>query len=103
MPLSRDLLSTEAIHQKLQTLDGWRFEAGKLLKRFEFRDFVTAFGWMTEVALTAEKLDHHPDWTNVYRSVDVALQTHDAGGVTEYDFALARRMDACATPRAPSP
>ena len=60
-------------------------------------DFVAAFGWMTRVALMAEKLDHHPEWCNVYSRVDVVLATHDAGGVTELDVALAKFMDRAAT------
>jgi 4a-hydroxytetrahydrobiopterin dehydratase len=67
-----------------------------LRKTFGFADFVEAFAWMTAVALVAEKLDHHPDWTNVYHRVDVALWTHDAGGITERDFELAAAMDRLA-------
>jgi 4a-hydroxytetrahydrobiopterin dehydratase len=77
---------------------GWSEAIGRdaLTKRFEFKDFVAAFGWMTRVALWAEKWNHHPEWSNVYRSVEVTLSTHDAGGVTELDVRLARKMDALA-------
>lgn len=76
-------------------LSGWSRAAGRdaLAKTFRFADFNAAFGWMTRVALTAEKLDHHPEWSNVYNRVEVVLATHDAGGVTELDIALARSME----------
>ncbi len=62
-------------------------------KRFQFKNFRTAFGFMTETALKAEKMDHHPEWSNVYGKVDVVLTTHDASGVTDLDIELARFMD----------
>ena len=65
-----------------------------IAKTYAFRDFIEAFGWMSAVALTAEKIGHHPEWSNVYRRVEVTLTTHDAGGLTELDVALARKMDA---------
>ncbi|WP_460272704.1 4a-hydroxytetrahydrobiopterin dehydratase [Celeribacter sp. ULVN23_4] len=71
-----------------ETSDGTGIE-----KRFTFRNFVEAFGFMTRVALIAEKRDHHPDWRNVYRTVEVTLSTHDAGGLTEKDIELALQMD----------
>ncbi len=67
-----------------------------LTRQFRFADFNAAFGWMTQVALMAEKLDHHPEWFNVYNRVDVTLTTHDAGGVTELDVQLARFMSRAA-------
>ncbi len=81
-------------------LTGWAAEPGRdaISKTFRFADFNTAFGWMTRVALAAEKLDHHPEWFNVYNRVEVTLATHDADGVTELDVALARIMDAAAAP-----
>jgi 4a-hydroxytetrahydrobiopterin dehydratase len=82
----------------LAKLDGWKDVAGRdaIAKTFVFKDFNAAFGFMTRVALTAEKLDHHPEWKNVYKTVDVVLSTHDAGGVTELDIRLAQAMDAFA-------
>ena len=74
-------------------LDGWNVEAGKLAKSFRFSDFVAAFGFMSKVALVAEKVDHHPEWYNVYNTVKVELTTHDAGGITAKDFELAAAMD----------
>ncbi len=76
-------------------LDGWSEVDGRdaISKSFQFRNFNAAFGWMTRVAMTAEKMDHHPEWFNVYRTVDVTLATHDAGGVTEKDIKLAKAMD----------
>ena len=74
-------------------LDGWNVEAGKLAKSFRFSDFVAAFGFMSKVALVAEKMDHHPEWYNVYNTVKVELTTHDAGGITAKDFELAAAMD----------
>lgn len=80
-------------------LAGWSKVDGRdaLAKTFRFGDFNAAFGWMTRVALTAEKLDHHPEWSNVYNRVEVILATHDVGGVTELDLALARSMEHAAS------
>jgi 4a-hydroxytetrahydrobiopterin dehydratase len=89
-------LPTAEIEARLQPLDGWRLEQGKLHRDFRFQSFVTAFGFMSQVALVAEKLDHHPEWSNVYGRVVVDLTTHDAGGVTDLDFELARRMNEIA-------
>ncbi len=92
------LLAGEERHAALAALPGWSMAEGRdaIVKRFVFGDFNQAFGFMTRVALVAEKLDHHPEWTNVYRTVDVTLSTHDAGGLTELDIALAQAMDAFA-------
>lgn len=80
------------------TLTGWKPVEGReaIAKRFVFRDFSEAFGWMTRVALLAETMDHHPEWSNVYKTVEVTLTTHDAGGMTELDIRLARAMDGFA-------
>lgn len=77
---------------------GWSLSQGRdaLAKTFTFPNFVEAFGWMTRVALHAEKLNHHPEWFNVYRTVEVTLSTHDAGGLSELDVKLAQRMDKLA-------
>ncbi|NML27561.1 4a-hydroxytetrahydrobiopterin dehydratase [Zoogloea dura] len=82
----------------LAGLDGWQETPGReaIAKTFRFKDFNAAFAWMTRVALMAEKLDHHPEWFNVYNRVEVTLSTHDAGGLTELDLSLARFMDLAA-------
>ena len=79
-------------------LKGWSAADARdaIVKTFRFADFNAAFGWMAKVALTAEKLDHHPEWFNVYNRVEVTLATHDAGGVTSLDVTLAKVMDAAA-------
>lgn len=75
-------------------MKNWKEEDNKLTKSFEFKDFVEAFGFMSQVALLAEKMNHHPDWSNVYNKVDIALQTHDAGNtVTDKDRKLAAAID----------
>ena len=88
-------LSSDAIRAALDGLDGWTLDASAtgIEKNFRFADFSQAFGFMARAALMAEKLDHHPEWRNVYNRVDVRLSTHDAGGLTDKDFALARAMD----------
>ncbi len=74
---------------------GWEMVDGRdaIHKTFVFKDFVEAFGWMTEVAIWAEKWDHHPEWFNVYKTVDVTLSTHDVGGLSALDAKLARKME----------
>ena len=74
---------------------GWSLEedGNAITRSFQFANFVEAFGWMTRVALHAEKLNHHPEWSNVYRTVQVRLTTHDAGGLTDLDRRLAEKMD----------
>ena len=76
-------------------LPDWREVSGRdaIAKKFVFKDFNEAFAFMTRVAMLAEKMDHHPEWSNVYRTVEVTLTTHDAGGVTENDVAMAKAMD----------
>lgn len=85
----------------LSGLEGWTMVEGRdaIRKRFEFDDFNQAFAWMTRVALVAEQMNHHPEWSNVYRTVDVTLSTHDANGLTRRDVELAQRMDQFATGR----
>ncbi|MCV0394432.1 MAG: 4a-hydroxytetrahydrobiopterin dehydratase [Rhizobiaceae bacterium] len=96
--MARDKLAKNAIEGKLEELDGWSISAAGdgIEKTFSFRNFSEAFGFMSRVALAAEKLDHHPEWKNVYKTVEVRLSTHDAGGLTELDFDLAARMDRIA-------
>lgn len=93
--MARQKLGADAVRQALAELEGWTLAAdGNAIKRsFTFRNFSEAFAFMTRVAMAAEKLDHHPDWSNVYKSVDVTLNTHDADGLTELDFTLARKMN----------
>jgi len=82
----------------LAQLSGWTVTDGRdaIAKRFVFADFNAAFGFMARAALVAEKMDHHPEWSNVYRTVDVTLSTHDAGGLTRLDVELAQAMDRLA-------
>jgi 4a-hydroxytetrahydrobiopterin dehydratase len=89
-------LSGDHVASRLRTLPGWTLHDGKIHRVFEFPDFVAAFGFMTAAAHAAEALEHHPDWSNVWNRVTVDLSTHDAGGLTELDFALAERMEALA-------
>jgi 4a-hydroxytetrahydrobiopterin dehydratase len=81
---------------QLAATPGWTRAGDKLTRTFEFADFVAAFGWMASVALVAERMNHHPEWFNVYRTVKVELATHDAGGITALDFELARAMSELA-------
>lgn len=89
-------LNEADIEGKLTALSGWELAGGKLHREFKFSNFRAAFAFMTAAALSAEKMDHHPDWSNVYNRVDVFLNTHSAGGVTEKDFELAAAMNAAA-------
>ena len=91
-------LSADARKTALARLSGWSEVSGRdaIAKKFTFKDFNQAFGFMTRVALVAEKMDHHPEWFNVYKKVEVTLSTHDAGGVTELDVKLAEAMDRIA-------
>ena len=91
-------LNGEARKAALGKLSGWSEVQGRdaISKKFVFKDFNEAFGFMTRAALIAEKLDHHPEWFNVYKNVEVTLSTHDAGGVTELDVKLAQAMDKLA-------
>ncbi|OCJ10940.1 4a-hydroxytetrahydrobiopterin dehydratase [Rhizobium sp. AC27/96] len=94
-------LEPAAIDQILEELGGWTLAADRLSisKMFKFRNFVEAFGFMTEAALAAEKFNHHPEWFNVYSRVDVKLTTHDVGGLTDHDVKLARAMEKAAARR----
>ena len=93
--MARDKLTPAALVDSLSDLDGWsESKAGDAIeKTFEFRNFSEAFGFMTRSALAAEKMDHHPNWSNVYKTVKVSLSTHDSGGVTALDVDLARKMN----------
>jgi 4a-hydroxytetrahydrobiopterin dehydratase len=91
-------LDAAARNSALGALKGWTEVSGRdaITKKFVFKDFNQAFGFMTRVALVAEKMDHHPEWFNVYKTVEVTLSTHDAGGVSELDIKLATEMDRLA-------
>lgn len=83
----------EEVRQRLTFLDGWSWNKDGIEKDFQFSDFTAAFSFMTRVAIHAEKMDHHPEWFNVYNKVQIRLSTHDAGGVTDLDFKLAEIID----------
>ncbi len=91
-----DKLSEEARKTALGELEGWHHDAARdaISRRFEFADFSAAFAFMTRVALIAESMDHHPEWSNVYNKVDIALTTHDADGLSERDVMMAKAIEA---------
>ena len=89
-------LSEDEVRQRLDGLPGWSLADGKLAREFRFADFARAFGFMTSAAIEADKLNHHPEWSNVYNKVTVRLVTHEAKGVTGLDFELARKMNELA-------
>lgn len=89
-------LTTAEIDEALARLDGWHVVDGKLHRELRFGSFVRAFGFMASVALVAESMNHHPEWQNVYDRVIIDLTTHDAGGISRRDIALAERIDQLA-------
>lgn len=89
-------LGDDEQQRRLADLDGWTIEDGGLSQTFTFADFASAFGFMASAAIVAEKMNHHPEWSNVYNRVTVRLTTHDVGGISELDFELAARMSALA-------
>lgn len=91
--MARTKLSEAEVSAGLARIPGWTLQAGKLHREFLFKDFSTAFGFMTRAALAAEQLNHHPEWFNVWNKVVVDLNTHDAGGITQRDFELATKMN----------
>ena len=95
--MEEEVLNESERDQALADLPGWTYDATRhgIAKRFTFAGFGAAFGFMTRVALEAEKADHHPDWTNVWNRVDILLSTHSEGGVTAKDIALAKAIEAC--------
>ncbi|EJB05127.1 4a-hydroxytetrahydrobiopterin dehydratase [Rhizobium sp. BK619] len=99
--MKMERLERATIEAEMAGLAGWALNdaASSISKTFKFANFVEAFGFMTEAAIRAEKLNHHPEWFNVYSRVDVTLNTHDAGGLTELDFKLAKAMDKAAARR----
>ena len=88
-------LSDAEIQSQIQEFPDWSVDDDKLYRQFVFKNFVAAFGFMSQVALLAERSNHHPEWFNVYNRVDVHLSTHDAGGISERDFALAAAINLC--------
>jgi len=93
-------LDTDEIARLLAQLPGWTVEGGKLHREYRFTNFVEAFGVMTSTALVAERMNHHPEWFNVWNTVRVDLTTHDAGGITAKDFELAEAMERIAAGKA---
>ena len=87
-------LDEHEVSERLRQLPDWQLRHGKLYRQFQFRNFVDAFGFMARVALLAEQQDHHPEWFNVYNKLEIWLTTHDAGGISERDFQLARDISA---------
>jgi 4a-hydroxytetrahydrobiopterin dehydratase len=87
-------MTAEQIELALRDLPEWTLRDGALRRSFKFDDFVSAFGFMSSMALVSEALNHHPEWSNVYSRVEIALNTHDAKGITELDFEWARRAQA---------
>jgi 4a-hydroxytetrahydrobiopterin dehydratase len=96
--MPRRPLGPEEIQARLATVPHWTLDRDQLTRSFQFVDFVTAFAFMAQAALHAERRDHHPQWTNVYGRVDVVLTTHDAGGLTALDFELAAILSRLAEP-----
>ncbi|MDG2410863.1 MAG: 4a-hydroxytetrahydrobiopterin dehydratase [Halioglobus sp.] len=88
-----DKLSQEALTARLAQLPGWTLQGDKLSRQFSFTDFIEAFGFMSRIALLAEKMNHHPEWSNVYNRVAINLTTHDAGGISNRDFQLAESIN----------
>ena len=89
-------LTDEQVNEALSELSGWDLSDGKLHREFKFADFVEAFSFMSRIALVAERMDHHPEWFNVYNRVVIDLRTHDCDGISERDLELARRIDSLA-------
>ena len=87
-------LSPEAITEGLKGLPDWALHERKLYRKFVFEDFIGAFGFMSRVALVAEAMNHHPEWSNVWNRVEIHLTTHDAGGLSDLDFRLAARINS---------
>jgi 4a-hydroxytetrahydrobiopterin dehydratase len=90
---NRELLSETELNKLHMQLNDWQVVNKQLWRSFQFHDFSEAFGFMSRVALLAEKLDHHPNWSNVYNRVDIQLYTHDRGGITQLDVYLAQQIN----------
>jgi 4a-hydroxytetrahydrobiopterin dehydratase len=85
--------SEEKIHAELKKLDGWKYNGNAIEKKFAFKNFREALATMVRIGFEAEAMNHHPDWHNIYNKLTIRLNTHDEGGVTEKDFALAKDID----------
>jgi len=97
--MSNKALDATEIESRLSKLDGWNLKNGKLHRDFEFQDFNQAFGVISQTALKAESMNHHPEWFNVYNKLSVDLTTHDAGGISEKDFEMAEAINTYAQKR----
>ena len=87
------ILSNKQLNECLEELNDWSIVDEKLSKSFKFSNFIQAFGFMTQVAITSEAMDHHPEWSNVYNKVEINLITHSEGGITKLDIELAKKID----------
>jgi 4a-hydroxytetrahydrobiopterin dehydratase len=94
--MSAPVLSQQELEQQLSQLSGWTAKDKKLYRQFQFPDFVSAFGFMSSMALVSESMGHHPEWFNVYNRVSVELTTHDSGGITHKDVEWARKANSLA-------
>ncbi len=88
------LLTAIEIESQLANLKDWQLDSNKINRKISFDNFIDAFAFMTRIALIAEKMDHHPDWSNSYNKVSISLTTHSSGGITQLDIDLARQIDA---------
>lgn len=94
--MARTKLTDEQVSAALTSLPGWTVQDGKLHREYKFADFIHAFGFMATAAIAIEKMNHHPEWFNVWNKVNIDLSTHDAGGITEMDVKLASTLEAIA-------
>jgi 4a-hydroxytetrahydrobiopterin dehydratase len=92
-------LGNEEVRKEVDSLKGWSLQKGKLHREYKFRDFIEAFGFMSRVALTAQSLDHHPEWSNVWNQVTIDLSTHSIGGISKLDVELASKIQELAGER----
>lgn len=92
--MAQKKLTESEIQNYLQQLNGWSVQNGKLHKEFKFDNFIKAFGFMTQLALVAESMNHHPEWFNVYNRVTIDMMTHDANGITQLDIEFAKQANA---------
>ena len=92
--MTPEKLSVAEIEERLQGLPDWGLDQHKLFRHFVFENFIEAFGFMAQVALLAETMNHHPEWSNAWNRVEIYLTSHDAGGISERDFALAKQIDS---------